>query len=157
MLRKVLGSLWRAAPSFFRRWSVSLIEPRFTVTTSAVVFDEQGRVLLLKHIFRKGSGWGIPAGFIKKGEQPEEALRRELREEVGLEVESAEIALARTHKKPAQVEIIFRCRPAGSAQPRSVEIKRAEWFDLNSLPEVLGRDQQRLIERILNDGTKPSD
>ncbi|MEP6912843.1 MAG: NUDIX hydrolase, partial [bacterium] len=60
--------------------------PRFAVTAGAVITDNQGRVLLLKHRFRPGTGWGMPGGFMQEGEQPEEALRRDLREEVGLEV-----------------------------------------------------------------------
>jgi 8-oxo-dGTP diphosphatase len=155
MLKKVLGALWRHAPKSLRRWGVRLFEPRFTVTAGAVITDERGRVLLLNHVFRAGSGWGIPGGFIEKGEQPEEALRRELREEVGLEIDQAEIALVRNLKKPRQVEIIFRCRARGSPMRRSIEIKSAEWFALNELPPELPRDQRRLIESALNNGAKP--
>ena len=149
MLKKLLGALWRFAPRSLRRWSVRLVEPRFTVTAGAVILDEEGRVLLLKHVFRAGSGWGIPGGFIKRGEQPEEAIRRELREEIGLEIEQAELAFVRTLKRPSQVEIIFRSRPRGDAGAKSLEIKHTEWFALDELPESLSRDQRRIIERAL--------
>jgi ADP-ribose pyrophosphatase YjhB (NUDIX family) len=155
MLKKVLGALWRHSPKSLRRWGVRLVEPRFTVTAGAVISDEQGRVLLLNHVFRAGSGWGIPGGFIEKGEQPEDALRRELREEIGLELEHAEIAFVRTLRKPAQVEIIFRCRAQrGSGNQQSIEIKSSEWFTLDHLPSKLSRDQCQLIERALKDGAK---
>jgi 8-oxo-dGTP diphosphatase len=157
MLKKVLGAMWRHSPKSVRRWGVRLVEPRFMVTAGAVITDERGRVLLLNHVFRAGSGWGIPGGFIEKGEQPEEALRRELREETGLELERAEIAFVRTLKKPAQVEIIFRCRARGSANQQSIEIKSAEWFALDHLPSKLPKDQRRLIERALKDGAKQAD
>ena len=149
MLKKMLGALWRFAPRSLRRWSVRLVEPRFTVTAGAVVEDEEGRVLLLKHVFRVGSGWGIPGGFIERGEQPEEAIRRELREEIGLELERTELAFVRTLKRPSQVEIIFRSRPRGSIGAKSLEIKHTQWFALDALPEELGRDQRRIIERAL--------
>ena len=68
-----------------------LTHARFTVTAAGIVLDERGRVLLLKHRFRSGSGWGIPGGFVEAGEQPEEGLRRELLEEIGLELDSAEL------------------------------------------------------------------
>jgi ADP-ribose pyrophosphatase YjhB (NUDIX family) len=158
MLKKVLGALWRHAPRSVRRWGVRLVEPRFMVTAGAVITDERGRVLLLNHVFRAGSGWGIPGGFIEKGEQPEEALRRELREEVGLELERAEIAFVRTLRKPAQVEIIFRCRARGdSIVGNSLEIKSAEWFALDNLPSRLPKDQRELIKRSLEDGAKQAD
>jgi ADP-ribose pyrophosphatase YjhB (NUDIX family) len=158
MLGRVLGVLWRGAPKSLRRWSVRLIQPRFTVSAGGVIVDERGRVLLLKHVFRVGSGWGIPGGFIEEGEQPVEALRRELLEEVGLELERAEIAFVRTLKRPKHVEIIFRCRPRGpEAAPRSVEINRASWFAIDALPQELDRDQRRLIERALGNGAKTPD
>jgi ADP-ribose pyrophosphatase YjhB (NUDIX family) len=153
MWDKLLGGAWRGAPKAVRRWGVWLTQPRFTVTAGGVVEDERGRVLLLHHVFRKGSGWGIPGGFLTKGEHPEDALRRELREEVGLEVESAEITFARTLPRPRQVEIIFRCRARADALPaerRSVEVDVARWFERASLPEGLGPDQQRLISRALD-------
>ena len=150
MLKKLLGALWRTAPKGLRRWSVRLVEPRFTVTAGAVVIDKEGRVLLLKHVFRAGSGWGIPGGFIEKGEQPEEAVRRELEEEIGLRLAVAELAFVRTLKRPQQVEIIFCCRPQGEFAPRSVEIKSAEWFAPGAWPQGLSRDQRWLIERALN-------
>lgn len=149
MLRTMLGAVWRNAPGGVRRWGVWLVEPRFTVTAGAVVVDGRGRVLLLNHVFRKGNGWGIPGGFLEKGEQPEEALRRELREEAGLELERAEIAFARTLKSPRQVEIIFLCRAKDEARAQSMEIRSAEWFERDRLATVLSKDQQRLIERAL--------
>ncbi|HEX8142139.1 MAG TPA: NUDIX domain-containing protein [Pyrinomonadaceae bacterium] len=151
MLKKLLGALWRGAPKSLRRWGVRLVEPRFTVTAGAVVLDEEGRVLLLEHVFRAGSGWGIPGGFIERSEQPEEAVRRELREEIGLELERAELVFVRTLKRPGQVEIIFLCRARGPLGSQSMEIKRAQWFALNALPEALSRDQRRIIERALHE------
>ena len=157
MLKKLLGALWLRAPKSLRRWGVRLVEPRFTVTAGAVVQDEEGRVLLLHHRYRAGSGWGIPGGFLEKGEQPEEALRRELREEVGLEVEDAEIAFARTLPKAGQVEIIFRARARGRAESQSAEIKSAGWFALDRLPPELSKDQRELIARALKDRVKRAD
>ena len=124
-----------------------LAHARFTVTAGAVIFNEQGQVLLLKHRFRPGSGWGLPGGFLEKGEQPVDALRRELREEVGLEVEDVEIFAVRSFKKPQQVEVLFRCRANGAVEPQNIEVERAEWFAIQSLPQGLPRDQRLFIER----------
>lgn len=116
--------------------------------------DDQDRILLLKHVFRAGSGWGIPGGFIKAGEQPEEAVRRELLEEVGLELGTTEVAFVRTLKRMQQVEVLFLCSPLGKAEPRSVEIESAEWFSLDELPEQLSQDQRDLIQRTLGHRAK---
>ena len=134
-----------------------LTHARFTVTAAAIVVDAQGRVLLLKHRFRPGTGWGIPGGFIEAGEQPDEAVRRELREEVGLELAAVEVVTTRAFKKPRQIEIVFRCHPRGDALPQSIEIRRASWFSIDSLPEGLPVDQRNLLRDTLRDGVKQSD
>lgn len=130
-----------------RRWTVRLAHTRFTVTAGAVIFNDKREVLLLKHRFRAGSGWGLPGGFMEQGEQPIEALRRELREEIGLEVDDVEVFAARSFKKPKQVEVLFRARANAEVKSLTIEVERAEWFALDSLPEGLPRDQRVYIER----------
>ncbi|MGH9942855.1 MAG: NUDIX hydrolase, partial [Pyrinomonadaceae bacterium] len=136
-----------------------LVEPRFMVTAGAIVLDPQGRVLLLKHRYRAGNGWGIPGGFLEKGEQPDEALRRELREEVGLELDTAQLVRARTLRRPRQVELHYLCRAqdAGSAIPQSREIDKAAWFDPYALPPEINVDQRRIIARALHNGARAGD
>ena len=150
LLVELASKLWRRMPKQVRRWGVLLKESRFTVTVGAVITDESGRILLLEHRFRPGTGWGIPGGFIQPGEQPETAIRRELREEIGLEIDQLEIAFVRALERYNQIEIILRCFPKTTAQPRGREIVRAEWFVQDALPQSLSADQRRLIERALN-------
>ena len=154
MLKNVLGAIFRHTPTVLRRFLSRFRQPRFTVTAGAVITDEQGRVLLLEHVFRTGSGWGIPGGFIAATEQPEAALRRELREEVGLELDHAAIAFIRTLRRPNHIEIVFRCRSQGEARPCSLEVKSAAWYPLDRLPVTLSDDQRGLINRALADGAK---
>ena len=130
-----------------RRWTMRLAHTRFTVTAGAVIFNDKREVLLLKHRFRAGSGWGLPGGFMEQGEQPIDALRRELREEIGLEVDDVEVFAARSFKKPKQVEVLFRARANQQVKSLTIEVERAEWFALDSLPEGLPRDQRVYIER----------
>ena len=162
MIKDLLGRVWRYLPRSVRRRMARLGGRRFTVAAGAFIFDDTGRILLLEHVFRPDQGWGIPGGFLGKGEQPEEALRRELREEVGLEVEGVELLFARTLRGPGQLEIYFRAKPVGIAAPCSFEIKRAEWFALDDLPNDLSKDQRRLIKHALvrdraNGSTRTSD
>ena len=111
--------------------------------------DDDGRLLLLKHVFRAGSGWGIPGGFIHAGEQPEEAVRRELLEEVGLKLASVELVFIRTLKTVRQIEVLFLCRPDGIAEPRSFEVEEIGWFSPSDLPPTTSHDQRELIKRAL--------
>jgi 8-oxo-dGTP diphosphatase len=144
--QNVISRIWRKLPARIRRWTMHIAHTHFTVTAGAVIVNDQNQVLLLKHRFRAGSGWGLPGGFLEKGEQPVDALRRELREEIGLEVEDVEVFAARSFKKPKQVEVLFRCRANGNVKPQTIEVERAEWFSIDSLPEGLPRDQRRYVE-----------
>ena len=150
-------------PSRIRRWSMRLTQARFTVTAGALIFNDNGQVLLLKHRFRAGSGWGIPGGFLEDGEHPEQALRREMREEIGLELDHVEVFTARTFRRPQQVEILFRARVSASAAakvepgPQTMEVERAEWFSPRSLPDGLPKDQRELIERAAAYGANGRD
>jgi len=157
MFKDLAGTIWRRAPARFKKWLVRLTQARFTVTAGAIVTDGAGRVLLLHHRFRPGSGWGIPGGFIKQGEQPDAALRRELREEVGLEIEDLKLFRTRAFEKVRQVEIVFRCRARGETEQLSFEIKRLGWFDPHELPKELPRDQAQLIKLALANGAETHD
>ena len=152
MLSDFLGAIWRRVPGKLRRWTMRLSHPRFAVTAGAVILDNAGRVLLLKHRFRPGTGWGMPGGFMQEGEQPEEALRRELREEVGLEVEKLELLITRAFKVPLQVEIVFTAQAIGDTNELNFEIQKAAWFFPDELPRELPKDQAQIIIRALNDG-----
>ena len=149
MLKRLLAAVYRFMPVSLRRGLVLLTQARFTVTAGAVVVNEQGRVLLVKHVFRPGSGWGIPGGFINKGEQAEDAARRELREEIGLELDRVELAFVRTVEQVNQLEIIFRCSASGTPRPRNIEIQRVAWFELDELPDDLPQAQRQTIKRAL--------
>jgi len=129
-----------------------LAHTRFTVTAGAVIFNDKREVLLLKHRFRAGSGWGLPGGFMEQGEQPIDTLRRELREEIGLEVDDVQVFAARSFRKPKQVEVLFRARANADVKSQTIEVERAEWFALDSLPEGLPRDQRVYIERAAQTG-----
>ena len=151
MPKNLLAGLWRGAPSWVRRAGVLLTQARFTVTAAVVATDDAGRVLLLKHVFRTGSGWGVPGGFLEAGEQPDEAARRELREEAGIELEDLRLVHARTLRRPRQVETLFAARVANpsAARAASGEVSRAEWFAPDRLPDGLPNDQRRQIARAL--------
>jgi NAD+ diphosphatase len=60
-------------------------------TATAVVVDEKRHVLLCRRAIEPDRGlWDLPGGFIEDGEHPLDAVRRELREETGFEIEPLE-------------------------------------------------------------------
>jgi len=61
-------------------------------TVGALIFDPEGKVLLIKS-HKWGDRYVIPGGHIELGEKIEDALRREIREETGLEIYDVEFFL----------------------------------------------------------------
>lgn len=157
MLSDLLGAIWRRVPKRLKRLTMRISQAHFAVTAGAIITNDEGHVLLLKHRFRPSPGWGVPGGFIEAGEQPEEALRRELREEVELEVKEVKLFATRTFNEPTQIEIIFTARAIEDTERLNFEIQKAAWFSLDELPSELPDDQAELIKRALNDGAGSAD
>lgn len=135
-------------PPNSRRWLTRRFQVSFTASAAGLVKNESGQVLLLNHVLRPRSGWGMPGGFLNKGEQPEAALRREIREETGLEL--TDIRLARIRTMQRHLEIVFVAKSLGEASVQSREITELAWFDLDSMPYEMSVDQQFLIRSILS-------
>jgi mutator protein MutT len=61
-------------------------------TSSAVVHDDDGRILLSRRASDPQAGkWDLPGGFVEEGEHPLDSLRRELREEAGVELKDEDL------------------------------------------------------------------
>jgi len=103
--------------------------------------------LLLDHVLRSRSSWGAPGGFLARGEQPVDALRRELREEIGIEITGAELFRVRTVGR--HVEILFRAEAVGTATVKSREINAVGWFKPGEMPKNMSRSHERLVENLL--------
>lgn len=75
------------------------------------------------------------AGFVEAGENLEQALRREVREEVGLELEDIRFFGAQPWPMPHSLMTAFTARcPEGDPRPDGREILDARWFDREALP-----------------------
>ncbi len=126
---------------------IRVTQEKFTVSVAAVITNERGQILLLDHVLRPFFNWGIPGGFVEAGEQPEAAIRREIREETGLELTNIEMFRVRTIKR--HVEIMFRAAATGKGEVKSREINALGWFEIGAMPNEMSRVQKSLIEEVL--------
>src|SRR5690349_8419368 len=81
-------------PGSVRRRLVRLIAPKFLVGAVCLVADSEqdGRLLLLRQ--PPGRAWGLPAGLLKRREEPAVGAARELFEESGVRVDPGDLAAA---------------------------------------------------------------
>jgi ADP-ribose pyrophosphatase YjhB (NUDIX family) len=103
--------------------------------TGAVVRD--GKVLFVRRNYEPSKGtWTLPGGFAEHIETLDEAVKRELREETGVEVKVLGVVGVRTRytEKHGAVLVIFRCALiAGEPLADDYEISAAEFFDAEQI------------------------
>ena len=103
--------------------------------TGAVVRDD--RVLYVQRNYEPSKGtWTLPGGFAEHTETLDEAVKRELREETGLEVTVKGVIGVRTRytDKHGAVLVVFRCEvAAGEPQADQYEISAAEFLDAEQI------------------------
>ena len=150
MFMKAAGIFWKLIPREARTWLTRRFHPTFTASAAGIITNDLGQVLLLDHVLRPVSGWGIPGGFMKRGEQPEAALRREIREETGIELSDVELHRCRTHL--SHIEILMTARGIGDPEVKSSEIRRLGWFDVDKMPAEMSKDQHSIVRQALRPG-----
>jgi ADP-ribose pyrophosphatase YjhB (NUDIX family) len=151
MLKKVVSRTWKLLSPNMRAKLVRSTQSSFTVSAAAIVTNGEGKILLLNHLLRPDSGWGYPGGFVNKGEQAEDAIRRELDEETGIELTELRLNSIHTSGSGTHIEILFTAQAIGEATVRSREIVELGWFDLEQLPEEMSRPQKQRIKKTLAD------
>ncbi|MBV6394966.1 MAG: RNA pyrophosphohydrolase [Anaerolineales bacterium] len=145
-MKRFLFRIWRRLPLWIHILAARIVRPRFRVGVAALIFDEQGRILLFRHTYRKFE-WGIPGGALEYGEQPQEAMVREMFEETGMQIEVARLLLAENSKDDRHVSLIYQCRIIGGIFRESDEVSAVNYFDLTALPQMLFAEKE-LIRRM---------
>ena len=140
--------VFRLLPVWARRRVVRTLAPSFTVGAICLVERSDGALLLVRQSYR--NRWGVPGGLLKKGETPDVAARREVLEEIGLEIELLGEPAVVVDPEPRRVDLVYRARPVDEARsdeaaPSSPEIVEARWFPVAELPELQAETATALV------------
>ncbi len=122
--------------------------PRLSPAVLAVVRRGQ-RVLLARNAANKTGAWSILAGFVEPGETLESCVRREVLEEVSVEVEPRGYLGSQPWPFPDQLMIgMTAAWRSGELKPDGVEIAEAGWFGPDDHPPLpmIGSLSRRLID-----------
>ncbi len=127
------------------RWilkvAVRMLAPTHYVGAVVAVFDDSGRVLIVEHVFRTDHPWGLPGGWISRGEAPADAVTREVREELQLDIEvreliaAARIPATRMANHPSHLGLAYYARLRGGLR----------WADPDSIDEDLAPFQRHAV------------
>ena len=109
-------------------------------TGSAILIDEDGRVLLARRAGDPGKGmWDLPGGFVEEGEDPLTTVRRELAEEAGVEIEPIEFLGGFPDQYGGEgiptVNLYWTARIVTGEPSPSDDVAGLEWFDPDDLPD----------------------
>jgi 8-oxo-dGTP diphosphatase len=136
---------------------------RPTVVVAAAIVIEGGRVLLTqrKAGTHLSGAWEFPGGKVEAGEDPRAALKRELREELGIDTEVGEIVEVTFHLyqdagKAVLLLFFEAARTPASAPPRALDVAALRWAGAHDLRDeefppadvaVLGKVRAKLTAR----------
>ena len=150
VLSRAAAAGWALLPVRVRRFEL-LRDPRPSVRVGvlATVVSPDGGVLLLRHRFRAGKPWGLPGGWLEPGEAPVDGMRRELGEELHLEVDERELDLVTVEGREggSHVEIYYRLRARVRSVPPNAEFDEHAVFAVHDLPRGMLQRHRRIVEQ----------
>jgi 8-oxo-dGTP diphosphatase len=150
MIKRTLLKIWRVLPLWLQIVASRIIRPLFQVFAAAVILDENKNILLVKSTYNRFHPWGMPGGSLEYGEQPEEAIIREIWEETHLKI-SVEKLLLINSWLPDRVGMYYLCRITGGMFAPSDEVSEFAYFPLDNLPDVrpLDKDMIRKLHSLV--------
>ncbi len=111
------------------------------------IVPRDGQVLMIRRGTDLGYGlWGLPGGYVDRGEVVEKAAAREVWEETGLVVETGDlIGLFSESGDPVMVAV-YAARETGGTMEAGPEALEVEFFSIDALPELAcPRDREVLV------------
>jgi putative (di)nucleoside polyphosphate hydrolase len=138
----------------------------FRASVGGMIVNGSGQVLILKRADVAGEAWQMPQGGIRRGEALQDALQRELQEEIGILPEHYRIAASCTewlaYELPeayrnekvgrGQVQKWFLCPFVGDTgviKPDGVEFLSYEWVEQSKLLDLAAPFRRSVYERLL--------
>jgi 8-oxo-dGTP pyrophosphatase MutT (NUDIX family) len=136
-LRQKLASVIRRIPSLMLifYYLYRFIQPKYSIGVVGVVLNDNHEVLIVEHVFHPRQPWGLPGGWIGHNEDPSKTIKRELQEELGLDVQVQKLLLTmRTQYN--HLDMAYLCIPDTTISKISYELLGYRWCERHKLPDL---------------------
>ena len=126
--------------------------PKKRMGAGALIFDENGRFLLVNPTYKEP--WEVPGGVVEANESPAQACVREVREELGLDIELKRLLLvdylSDSPKKMEALMFIFQGPTLTSAEIEAIQLQAEELSEYRfcTIDEAVGLLNHRLGRRV---------
>lgn len=144
-LRRFGLKVFKRLPPKVSHGIVHVLETSYTAG-AVVIIEHDGRVLALRQLHRKG--WSLPGGLIERGEQPADAVAREVFEETGIRIDPGQAMAIDFVPDIKHIDIIFRVECDELPEVRvASEALKSGWFSMDELPEP-DKSTQRILRAV---------
>lgn len=141
------------AHTAIRIWQLG--RPRFTAGVMGIVINDANEILLVEHVFHPTQPWGLPGGWVDRKESFEHCVKRELLEELELNVSIEQLLdIHNSPFNPHHIDIFYLCTPNNDVGKLSNELLNYRWSAFNDLPTIR-HTQLNAIKKALQ--SKPTD
>ncbi len=125
---------------------------RHSVSVAGVIIDDQGRALLVQR--RDNGHWEAPGGILELDEDITTGLRREVREETGLEVEPERLTGIYKNMPRGIVALVFRCRVIDGTLIETDESRDFRWVTADQVASLASEAFAiRVLDAMRTDGS----
>ena len=158
MMQQIVRTFWIVLKPLYRL-HVRFFRP-LTLGVRAIVLDDDGRVLLVRHSYV--DGWYLPGGGVERGETAFSAVTRELDEEAGILLKEGEAIeqvgfLANFREFKSDHVVLYLVRPGQyEAEARtSFEIAEYGFYAIDALPDETTRGTRARLTEFRNGEPAP--
>ena len=128
------------------------MKAQFVIGSFGIIFDEQKRVLL---VHRKDYDlWNLPGETLEDFESPANAVKREVKEETGLDVEVSKLLGVYNKENKNDIAFSFLCKVVSGEVTLNDEADKIEYFEVDKLP---ANTVPKQVERIQDAISNPSE
>ncbi len=144
-LASVFAAVWHRINGTYLWYLIWLFNAKFFVDVHGTVFDQAGRVLLVRARLGDKDEWSLPGGIVKRGETWNAGFAREVKEETGVTLRDARLLYVLSGYK-LRVEAYFTAlADGGDLHADSWEVLEAGWFALDALPARVAAQHRQVI------------